>query len=119
MYTLIVKGDETAAFAACSAHKVEITSIVKHEKFDECIVTTPAYYGTLHALADWFCEPLNADALAPAGTLLWYGPRQSVPVAYPPIKGWDKVEGGGEIFHSRAAGADIDLDKAITGQGDQ
>jgi hypothetical protein len=74
MYTLIIKGDETAAFAACREHKVEITSIVKHNKFDECIVTTPYWPNIDTILVQWFCES-NAPAPYPAGTLMWYGPR--------------------------------------------
>jgi hypothetical protein len=95
MYTLIIKGDEAVAWAACRAHSVEVTSIVRHSQFDECILTTPAHADSMTVLNQWFCEH-NGIPPAPAGTLMWYGPRQDLPVASPPVKGWDIIEGGKE-----------------------
>jgi hypothetical protein len=99
MYTLIIKGDETAAFAACRAHKVEILSISRHERFDECIVAIPGGLPSRTTLYDWFNASddfacAHADGIYPPGSLMWFGPRQAVPVANPPVPGWDKVEGG-------------------------
>lgn len=93
MYTLIIKGDETTAFAACREHKVEITSIVKHAKFDECIVTIPAGLPTTTTLYDWFADgSTDGEGYLP-GSLMWFGTRQDVPVANPPVQGWDVVGG--------------------------
>jgi hypothetical protein len=120
MYTLIVKGDEAAAFAACRLHKVEITSIVKHHRFEECIVTIPCGLPTATTLHDWFAgSDTDTDGFYLPGSLMWFGYRRGLPVDNPPVPGWDLVEGGGETFHSRAAGADINLDKSVTGKGDQ
>lgn len=89
--TLIIKGDETAAFTACRRHGVEITSIAKHSVFDETIVTVLGNSdpGTM---ARWFGEHVTAPL--PSGGLLWYSPVRLDPVAYPPVPGWDEIEGG-------------------------
>jgi hypothetical protein len=96
-YTLIIKGDESAAWTACRAHDIEVTSIVRHTQFDECILTTPSRADSMTVLNVWFCEH-NGIPPAPAGTLMWFGPvfnRQNGTPVVPP-KGWDIIKGGKE-----------------------
>lgn len=87
MHTLVIKGDEAAAFAACGLHNMEVTSIVRHSQFDECIVTVPATVPVANLVA-WLCEDdaqwlclregdnLHGSNTLAAGSLLWYGPAK-------------------------------------------
>jgi hypothetical protein len=84
MITLIIKGNENDAWAACSAHSIEVTSIVRHSQFDECILTTPARADSIDVLNQWFCEH-NGIPPAPYGTLMWFGPAHLVPAD--PVQG--------------------------------
>lgn len=71
MITLVIKGDTAAAFAAADAHKVELTSVVKHARYDQCICT--AMPGTYKAtLQDWFDESTYQGTALPFGALLWF-----------------------------------------------
>jgi len=79
MFTLIIKGNENDAWAACARHNIEVTSIVRHNTFDECILTTPAHADTTDILNRWFCEHHGIPP-APYGTLMWFGPARLAPV---------------------------------------
>lgn len=89
MFTLIIKGDEAAAFAACRLYDVEALSVVKHKRFDECVVTAPVTTDPA-VLNHWFCRTGFLD-----GTLLWWGRD---PKAYydvhgdRPPQGWDSEQ---------------------------
>lgn len=79
MFTLIVKGNEAQARAALDTHKLEAASLVKHERFAECIVAVAATASNADTLQKWFNE-LSFGAPYPVGALLWYGPRHLAPM---------------------------------------
>ena len=73
MHTLVIKGNVADAFKALDARKIEATSIVKHERWEQTFVTTLAEVDT-EVLAKWFNEDIAIDGILPAGSLLWYAP---------------------------------------------
>jgi hypothetical protein len=119
MHTLIIKGDKAAAFAACDLHNMEVTSIVYRSTFNDTLVTVPATV-PVSDLAKWLCsEP--GEPPYPDGALLWYGPAKR---DVPDVRFANTQEKRGKVieaerFYSRAAGAHINLNKSIAGEGDQ
>lgn len=91
MNILVIKGGIADALAALEGRGMVAVTIVKHPRFEECIVTV-AETTPWETLAKWFCA--KGTLPFPVGTLLWYGPLSN-PTQVPAPKGWDKVEGGG------------------------
>lgn len=71
MITLIIKGTIQEAFAAADKHGIELTSIVPHARWAECICTTNA---PSHLVAQWFGE-FNGEPPYPPGSVTWYGEK--------------------------------------------
>lgn len=71
MITLIIKGDLRAAYDAADENDVELHSIATHNKFNECIASTPDRF--MPYLVRWYCKENFHEVMGyPAGTLMFY-----------------------------------------------
>lgn len=74
--TLIIKGTEQEAQAACDARGIEAKCDDLLTRLNHMEAKYRLFTDNPKPIIDWFCEPFTAPC--PAGTLLWYSMDKDV-----------------------------------------